>query len=329
MKPTILGNWVSVLGGGKSCLHISFSKDMSVVIKGIACIMILMSHYSTLVLGGGLPRGISYYITVYAANIALIWFMFFSGYGLALKDIEKDRIPIELKKRILKVYLPLVFVCLVTTLVKAFLGDWRISITYLLGLKDEWYVLCIIYFYLIFYIASYIALRTQINKTLVLSIFMLVYYIIAYHIYGEAQAHYYRFPFSFMVGYVIANRQKNRFNIAVLLSFSLTLIPLGLHYIKCYIMAFAILFIIGITDRLYRIEHGFLFKLGTISFFFYLSHQRIGYPIMNAIGISSCVLWIIITSGVAIALQVMFNSLNRATICLSQNKSLPQKQNKT
>lgn len=63
----------------------AFGRDMSTLLKGIACIFILMSHYVAIYYGTGLPNGALHYVQIYAANIALVWFMFCSGYGLTLK----------------------------------------------------------------------------------------------------------------------------------------------------------------------------------------------------------------------------------------------------
>lgn len=64
---------------------LTFGREMSTLLKGIACIFILMSHYVAIYYGEGLPNGALHYVQIYAANIALVWFMFCSGYGLTLK----------------------------------------------------------------------------------------------------------------------------------------------------------------------------------------------------------------------------------------------------
>ena len=63
------------------------SKEMSIVLKGIACIFILLGHYSRYELGGGLPKSVSYYVTAYTAPVALTIFMFCSGFGVSLKKV--------------------------------------------------------------------------------------------------------------------------------------------------------------------------------------------------------------------------------------------------
>ena len=63
-----------------------FGKQMNTLLKGIACIMIIMSHYVTMYYGTIHAHGVVYYTQIYTANIALVWFMYSSGYGLALKN---------------------------------------------------------------------------------------------------------------------------------------------------------------------------------------------------------------------------------------------------
>lgn len=60
--------------------------DMSFMMKGIACILILMGHYVNLTSSIVEHGSLSKYIYLTSANIGLVWFMFFSGYGISLKS---------------------------------------------------------------------------------------------------------------------------------------------------------------------------------------------------------------------------------------------------
>ena len=67
--------------------------NMSKAMKGIACVFILLGHYgqrkAALMPDAGF---ISKAVWMSTANIGLVWFMFFSGYGLSLKHMEKSEI---------------------------------------------------------------------------------------------------------------------------------------------------------------------------------------------------------------------------------------------
>ena len=57
--------------------------DMSFVMKGLACILILMGHYVNLTDSFIAHGKLSKFVYLTSANIGLVWFMFFSGYGLS------------------------------------------------------------------------------------------------------------------------------------------------------------------------------------------------------------------------------------------------------
>ena len=65
--------------------------EMSKAIKGIACIMILTAHWGQRRLSGVDDIGyVSKVVWSMAASIGLVWFMFFSGYGLSLKKMNNN-----------------------------------------------------------------------------------------------------------------------------------------------------------------------------------------------------------------------------------------------
>lgn len=299
-----------------SCLE--HGKQMSVLLKGCACVMILMSHYATRVLGGGLPKGVSYYVAIYAANVALVLFMYISGYGLSKLQTTKNFVSYrahgnECFSRLIKVYSPLLFICLLHTALFV-LPDPHVSgegkFLYAIGLADEWYVICIIYFYALYYLSLGAAYLFRTNQTVVLAVLMLVYYAIAYHVYGEAQAHYYRFPLAFMTGHLIALRNQNPKYITwiVTILMMMTLLPLEFHYTKVYVVSFLILLVAGFVDKICEIRAGsILYCLGVISYFFYLTHERLGFRILEFLGVRSCILWILITILVATVSKYMYD----------------------
>lgn len=279
---------------------LTFGRDMSTLLKGIACIFILMSHYVAIYYGTGLPNGALHYVQIYAANIALVWFMFCSGYGLTLKNQMGGVKLRDLRSRVLKVFLPLVAVCLLSILLKCVLHrNPDISLQYALGMRDEWYVWCIIYFYVIFFVASNLSYLLRIDKTLALTVLMIVYFVFAYNFFGESQAHYYRFPLAFMAGHVVAKENKGIESAVAIGAMMITFFFMEFHFLKCYVIAFAVLYLLGVADKLVVVRHGILYKIGVVSYFFYLCHQRISQPMLDSAGINDCMLWIVLTVLVA------------------------------
>lgn len=296
------------------------SKDFSMLVKGMACVMILLSHYSARVLGGGLPKGVTYYVTIYAANLALIFFMFYSGYGISLANANtQGGLRSAWVTRLRKVYFPLLFVCVINTLFFIIPNDgitgWG-KMLYVIGWADEWYVICIIYFYSIYYFSLFLSRKLQISESLILSVLLLVYFIMAYLLCGELKAHFYRYPCAFMIGHLVAMRHRNskKESWGILLVFLLTLIPCGIHYIKSYILAFTCLYIVGLIQQRTCVKtNSILYGLGSISYFFYLTHERIAWKFLEFVGIHSyfhsCLLWIGITLCLAIFLKFIYNLL--------------------
>ena len=94
-------------------------------VKGIECLlMILMGHYRTFVL----PEEMRYsfftnYIGMSSANIALFFFMFFSGYGLSLKINSCKNLSQVWWNRMKKIYLPLLFTCCVMIVIYSFIPN--------------------------------------------------------------------------------------------------------------------------------------------------------------------------------------------------------------
>lgn len=66
-------------GGGKTLFVIDL--QMSYVIKGLACLLILLGHYANMRISPNFS--VISIVWMFSSNVALTWFMFFSGYGLS------------------------------------------------------------------------------------------------------------------------------------------------------------------------------------------------------------------------------------------------------
>lgn len=306
-------------------------KDTSIAIKGLACVFVLMGHYGTRLISSGDDVGmITKVVTHTTANIALAWFMFFSGYGLSLKSSIADRIGGIWISRLRKLYFPLSFVCLIAAVMYLLLPElplgvisswydimhhisanniWAI-IYQTLGLSD-WYVVCIIYFVSLFYLAIYIAKKTGYNLSLILGTLLLCYIGVAYWFYGLPQAHYYRYPWAFMLGHLVAshNRNSHKVNVVLLIVFFLTWGLLDKFSILSYLIAILVLAGFGFISNRYEFKGKVLSYLGGLSYFFYLSHERVGWPLIILSGIEhkSMILWVVLTLLCSIVLQKAYN----------------------
>lgn len=293
-------------------------KNFSTCIKGIACVFILLGHWGQRNnFDISMPWGISKIVWLTTANIALVWFMFFSGYGLSLKSIDNKDIFKVWWNRVKKIYMPLLLTCICATILGlAFNFDLTNPIQLIkstFGLFD-WYVFCILIFYSLFYISLFISNKVKINQTAILTFLLIIYFLIAYRCFGAENAHWYRFPWAFLLGHVIAMNKmnKSKFNFICLLTLLLCFFSLqDILILSCSLLAVLSLGIFSYINRKYEFEGKALVFLGGISYFFYLAHIRIAYELLCQIGVKSILLWIFITILISYFLSFVYQYLRK------------------
>ena len=310
-------------------------KDYSLVIKGIACILVLMGHYinlsSSIVAHGYLSK----FVYATTANIGLVWFMFFSGYGLSLKKVDlSPSVVKDLVSRILKVFFPLLFVCFVTTILYGLLPNkfspeeiqlYRIN-TQIQGIHEwnvlvivkplfgwlDWYVYCIMIFYSIYYASSILSSKLRVNITILLCLFFVCYFIFAYLVFGPPEAHWYRYIWAFLLGHIVAiqNRISKWFAIIVLIPFVLLIFLENKFMILSYVIAICLLLFISKLEKRYMIKAGApLLFLGSVSYFYYLSHVRIGWQVLAYVNVFSLFVWIALSLLIAFFLKLGYSKI--------------------
>lgn len=319
---------------------VSLDNDYTTILRGIACVLILMGHFASRELNSGSATKIDEWVYHSVANIALVLFMFFSGYGLSLKSYVRVSLSKEYTSRIKKIYLPLLFIGVIYVIFCAILPDryeidiirgkelpplihefhnwtadsWSTFLMALLGYND-WYVICIVYFYTLFYLAQYVSRKFSRNISLTLSTLLMVYTIIAYYYYGINEAHYFRYPCAFMIGHFCAkyamlqfSRKDLYIDVFLVILFLSTLLYHGIWICLSYICAGILVVLVCYISRYYQVQNkSILFLLGTCSYFFYLSHERICYPLLYYIGVDDLFIWFILTSLISYLLFLLFN----------------------
>lgn len=300
--------------GGKTLFVIDL--QMSYVIKGLACLLILLGHYANMRISPNFSV-ISKIVWMFSSNVALTWFMFFSGYGLSLK--KSLNVKDSWKHSFLKIYLPSLFVGSVAFLMYmslpvtltysdivslhinenlyflqhfSFNVLWRILKSLLLG-NGSWYVICIIVFYSVFYLGLYISKYKKKNLSIIIGILFFLYFVFAYLYFGKLQAHYYRYCWTFLFGHAVAVRTKQSWSVAILSL--ITIIPENWILHVSYILAVVGLYLFSAINEFYEIKGGLLLRLGFMSYFFYLSHESIGYVLLTYLNINSIIVWIFLT----------------------------------
>lgn len=331
-------------GNKLSLIPFVVDKNFSVAVKGVACVMILLSHYGKRVFGFDVPIPLSISKVVWwsSANIALVWFMFFSGYGLSLKDYDKDiNISKSWIQRIWKVYKPYLLVIIITSLIGLVLPEKysfeelktrimsmqpyymhhiseAMNLNYLYGLliHSSWYVECIIWFYSIYYLSTWLSKAIHFDKTTLLCLLMLLYLIVSFFYFGQEQAHYFRYVCVFIMGHLVVRWRETKWygqalSICVIL-FNLCLI--GGMYIIWFILGFIALFIFSIINTRYTVSGKAILLLGSISYFFYLSHVGISWTLLCYSDVQSCLAWTGLSTIVAFLLyklNVVLDKFNK------------------
>jgi len=272
-----------------------------------------------------MPFGVSKAVWLFSANIALVWFMFFSGYGLSLKMMKSDENLLRVwLKRLKKVYLPLLFVGIVCTIGYLLLPSpdtleettqMQVStyIYYLhhlswvgfsklwphvLGWKN-WYVICIIFFYSFFYLSALLERKTRQSQTLWLFLLLVAYYVFAYFYFGKAEAHFYRYCWAFFLGHVVARwetYQNKQWPLLMAAVLTLTILPEGVVYYISYLIAILVLYFVSKLNLVYEAEGKAILFLGGISYFVYLIHGKLGFALMVYAGLDSIIAWALIST---------------------------------
>ncbi len=312
--------------------------SMSVALKGIACVLILMGHFAARKLNMDEASNLTRLIYMTTANIALALFMYMSGYGLSLKKPQKEGIIQSWLKRIKKVYLPLLLTCVVAVLLYCIIpSSFSISDSetlmltkdiyyihhynsaYLIGIIlhmigwCDWYVLCIILFYSFFYLSLKLTQTRSNKQTVVLWVFMLVYFFFAYFFFGSKEAHFYRYCWIFFLGHVhgkiVLTKELKKQDMLLLLLLGLTAFTTGWEMLINYVIGIILIAVCIMINRKYIIDSRFLTFMGGISYFFYLSHIRIGYVLMSYTPFFSALLWTVITIMAAAGLKLGYDKL--------------------
>lgn len=173
-----------------STVHSSIVLDRNItdLLKFVACIMVAMSHYSGYVLAEGVSSSVIY--KAVAANggyLGVAIFFFLSGYGLMKSDQKRHRNIQEFcKRRLAKAWLPAVIVSTIWLTIAYFVDLDLLcnSNHYLLGIlwwfNDEvmWFIRVILIMYVCMYVYSSVSHRLARSKPFLLTAIAIIAYLV-------------------------------------------------------------------------------------------------------------------------------------------------------
>ena len=132
--------------------------------------------------------------------------------------------------------------------------------------------------------------------------------------FGQTEAHWYRYIWAFLLGHIIARQDKvNKiFAFVVLMPFVLLILLENKFMILSYIIAICILYLISKLGKVYTVKvNAPLLFVGIISYFFYLVHIRIAWNIMIYLNNISLISWILISLIISYFLNRFFVAITK------------------
>lgn len=308
-------------------------KQYTDCIKGITIIVIVIHHLSQRISNPGLI-----YFFSDTGYLCVSLFFFYSGYGLIVSKIKNpDYLKLFWHKRLFRVMIPFVLVNIVCLILYHLVLGKIFSITDVIfniigiSLFDSvmWYVICVVIFYGMFYIAFKLFDE---NKALVaIFVFSVIYILICYKF--KMGIWWFDTALCFPLG-IASGKYKNKL-LKILRSkyhYILLISLLGLivfHYKKVHIwnnMLTSIFFLILVMSILCKvsIKNKILQTMGNVSFEIYLLHIKIYTIYTNYFDIKygiNFIIYFVLSIVTAIALKklldVMFEMISVTKVNLS------------
>lgn len=143
--------------------YILFDRNLTDLLRFVACLMVAMSHYAGYALVNGMGNPIYSIVAANGGYIGVALFFLLSGYGLMMSDMKKHLGVVGfLRRRLSKTYLPAVLASIIWLIINLVIdttggGNLLCNQQYVLGViwrfNDEvmWFVNTIIVLYLFFY----------------------------------------------------------------------------------------------------------------------------------------------------------------------------------
>lgn len=289
----------------------TLDRQLSNAMKGLACVLVLVSHHRLLVMaepGDVISKAVSYLCGI-ICNMGLVWFMAISGYGLTVSSSGRRITVAKLLGRYGKILFPVLFAGAIASLLFMVFNPHSSLVASYRNWNEYWYVWCILAFYMFFYLSLFIEQKYGLKKTYTLFAMLVAWYFATYFILGPSLQHYYRFTWAFFFGHVLACRD-DRSAYALCAVSLLTFINQDYLGISSFVAGIGTMILASWLDKRYAYSGKIFLFLGSISYFFYLSHIRIGWVLENRLGTGDLIVWILVTILVSYTLDRIYKLLS-------------------
>lgn len=139
------------------------SKNNVDIVKGIAVIMIFLSHTAQRICEGNIANRIFYYLFLYTGLLGVVIFLFLSGYGLVIQYRKNENYfkDFFIKKHA-RIYLTFFLANIITTILSNIFLDSRYGVIDVIKSsalikfstgRELWFIVIILYYYFVFYFA--------------------------------------------------------------------------------------------------------------------------------------------------------------------------------
>lgn len=302
------------------------SKENSNIIKGIAVIMIFLSHTAQRVCFNDKATMFFYYIFLHAGLLGVVIFLFISGYGLVIQ-YQKNNSYLNkfFIKKHLRIYIIFLLANIITTILSnTFLeSSYEIKDIFISSLflrfstgRELWFIVIIFYYYFVFYFSFKFL---NLKYAAVVTSFSVIPYILACIVLKKG-TWWYNTAICFPIGIVFSlNRQfiycffkKYYLSILIFIStlFLVCMTLFEIVYIQSLQFIIPIIFIILVVLLLIKINLNAktINFMNNISLEFYLLHGIILDIIFKVKEVRSSI-YVIITFIISIILSKLLNTV--------------------
>ncbi len=279
------------------------SKELSTIIKGLSCLLIVAHHYCSWLDGKGIDNFIIHFIGVRGGVIGVTVFFFLSAWGLSESQTRnKYSLGTYVCRRLTKVYVPLVLTNFCYIILQSVFGHSSFTTaSFLLNLFNFklcdgvlWFCNVILIFYLIFYFSFLPASKCR--KFFLCVMATILYCIFATMVYPDAPFYVYSI-IAFPLGMFFSLFKERIFSVRfICMSFSpllvfmgvgASLLPLHFNLFVMNIFSFFIIVCLALlasyADRIKIDRRSIVFAfIGTFSYEIYLLHNKFLYPMGSA-----------------------------------------------
>lgn len=315
------------------------STEQTTQMKGLFALLVVLVHFSQRMSNPGIMESFQS-----PGYLAVGGFFFLSGYGVYSSYLKnQEHLFRKTVKRIIYIYKPLVFITVIYLLISVFYFNERHSIIdILLNIMNirqidgiTWYLLIMVYFYIIFYIAyGYFEKK---NGTKVIFLLSLFYLIVAIYI-KEKEIWWYNTTFLFYIGVIF--KKKEEIIKKIFYKREIVVFLMGLILLAGQLMLFkdnvitqsiiTIFFVLSFMILNFKIKYNskVFTVLGIISYEIYLVHMKLFNIIFreNMFGRTGNLDFVLFFIGVLILATILYYIFNTK---ISKIQKLFIKENKS